>query len=998
MKTAEEKIQFKNHFFKLGQGRVIPQSDLQYWQVFWTAPKESSEIYDLLTSADVQTVRDQNLPNFLLLVRVLCVKVVELSKSLTPRRHYELRNCLRLLTKLLPYVFELPNFALEIESRLFWDTHFNPLDLLSVNFAPTVKAESDLPNSAPLAVGVITSLVRLLFTQSFTIGSNCPGAPASLTLWEPGIGAVGKYEQPNPVDDCNRTEVLRLLLTFISTSFYLPPSRVISQGSKFLTILVAALPKKELFNLLCSLINIFCRSARSSISESGLAYESLVLAELRHICVTYSVQLLAAMLVYPLPAQEHTQFLSKYKVTTQKPYNMVRLLFGKLSKDGEIKFLVAHLFNILKFPVNLNYETDPNKRAKTGKHGQPSLWALEGTVILWELLQCNKAFRESVGERLVPKLVPNLLYHIFAFHDNNHYANLVKITSYFLLYISAHEVWVTALVLHATEGSIENFPPEFRMNGTGSTRDFLIVQICQILHTLISSGTRLSAEAARLQSFLLPTLMEVLYNIIPAVDDSIQGTNDSSKGMANTNPSGGLSHLACNAITQLLIRFSSRQFLLEGPNNAPMLALILRALCSAATKSPQGSRMLLYSFLKHEKSYDQIWNVIYSLNSEYFSFETLKLMNVNEEDEEEAQELGANTPEPEMGNLSRYNLLENTPQLNQSDLFPLASVNDNEDPATTGFGDSMNHSVGSLTHDEAKDEIEEEQKALEAALRPCPPTGMSQKAREKLPRDSPLNRSWGGNDALKVIITVLIPCLKASLKEIWSKREECNFDNFFIVTQIEHSHFEKVILENKAQLNYDFLPDTPVEKLLFSWSHISLGWYASTLYWNVFNAPENVKLFVGTNKTLMKNISSSIAVLSKFASSWSGLTSATSNGAETQEVIDFVEKCLNSTNVWVPTNVKLFKVKGGDNDKFFNPFNLKFGNSVLNAGGDIANSLARRFSDFRMNSRSSISSVNLFGDDIDPPRLSKRNSVSSLHSLNTLNRSRSNTPRNSISI
>lgn len=989
MKTAEEKIQFKNHFFKLGQGRVISLDDVKYWLVFWSAPLEASDVYDLLSSYDVQTVRDHNLPNFLLFIRILCIRVVHLSKNSTSQKHHQLINCLRLLTKLLPYVFELPNYA-DIESRLFWDPQFDPLDFLPVRPPPVMPLVSkrETSESEALAYTLTCSLVLLLFTEGFTISESCAKS-TPLTLWEPGVGASAKYEDPNPIHDCNRSEVLRLLITLTSTSLYVPAAKLTSQGSMFLTILVSSLSKSDLYNLLFSLLNLTCRSARSALAESGLAYENLSLGELRHFCVTYSAQLLAAMLVYPMPSQENSQFLQKIKATAPKPHNMVRLLFGKLGKEAEVKFMASHLLTVLKYPTVAQQDTDHSKRSKGS--GQPSLWALESMIILWELLQCNKALH-SIGDRFVPRLVPYLLYHVSAFYDVPQHHNLARIASYFLLYISSQEPWVHALV--SAEAPSDIFSLEDKTDGKISTRDLMVIQICQFLPGLISGPSyRVPPNSAALQSFVLPMLVEVLYNIIPSVNDDIEGTNDAAKGMSNTNPQGGLSYLACSALTLLLIRLSAKQFLLEGPTNAQLLALTLRALCSAAAKSPQSSRMLLFSFLKNEKTYDKIWNVIYGLNNEYFSGGSLKLMNVDEDDEEKEE---VEPPKRDFGPLSRTNSSEKGIQMRPVDQAPnTPTMNDDHHIFNASLNSSVASVVTSTLVEDDESAAEDEDKILEAALRPTPPSGMSQKAWEKLPRDSPLNKSWGGNDALRIIITVLIPNLKANLKEVWSKRGDCNYDDFFIVKQIEHCHFEDVIKEHKSQLSYDFLPDSPVDMLLFSWSPMSLGWYLSTLYWNVYNAQDNVKQFVRSNNTLMKNISSSIAVFSKFASSWSGFVG--NSGSDAENVTHQVETSLNFTNVWAATNVKLLKAKGSEGDRFFNPFNLKFGNSVLTAGNDIANSLVRRFSDFRTSSRSSIISANLNIDE-DPPRLSKRNSVTSLHSLNTLNRTRSNTPRNSISI
>jgi len=997
MKTPEEKIQFKNHFFKLGQGRIIPVSDDKYWLVFWNVPRELTDIFDLLTPYDIQTVRDQNLPNVLLFVYVLALKTLHFATNFSSRKHLELLNCLRLLSKVIPFIYELPNYSSEIEPALFWSRKFTPLNFLLASPGITLDSSATvvISDEEPvLAASLATALVELLLKPGFTVdeqdGKLANGmlsngtASSKLILWEPGIGGSGKYRPPNSIHDSNRVEVLRTLLVLISSSFYEKPSTVISQGSRFLTFMVACLPRSNLVSMVCSLFNITCRSARKT-DECGLVFDNTALSELRYLCVSYSVQLLTAMLVHPIPSLETTQLLLDNQLTTsKKPLNVVRLFFGNLSRDSELLFMVSHLLNILKFPFQSQED-----RTKS----QPSPWALEATIILWELLQCNKNFRNTIAHRLVVSLAPYLLYHVFAFHNNPQYSNIVKISAYFLFYISTEELWVETLVLPMSNSVIDAFPSDFQSLHVTSTRDFLIVHICDILRGVSPTGH--IKLPAHLLSFLMPTLVEILYNITPVINKNIEGTSIASKRMANINAYGGLSYLACSALTQLLVKFSTKTFLLEEPRNAEMLALILRALCTTAIKQPTASRMLLFTFMKNEKIYDGIWSVIYGLGNEYFYSENMKLMNV-QEDEEESNDSETALTSPVYGSFTSR-------PVTSPDQHSINSVTTNED-YFPGFKDSLNNSLTnsliSILPEETEETDEDDESALRDALRPPLPTGMSLKAKEKLPQDSSLSQTWGGNDALRIIITIIIPHIKLELEDLLSKEDD-SFDNFYVVTQIERSNLKAVIEQNRVQINYDFLPDTPVDTLPFNWSSLSLGWYVSTFYFDIYNSTETVRKFVKTSKTLMNNISSSIAVLSKFASNWSGLGTPAPNSHQDQITIDYVERGSCWLNLWESSNVRLFKIKANDNDKFFNAFGLKFGNATPNIGGanDITHSLARRFSDFR--SRSIVSSTTSIPQTIDElpdgPRLSKRNSVSSLHSLNTLNRSRSNTPRNSFS-
>lgn len=106
MKTADDKLRYKNHFFKLGQGRVIAGNDSDYWKVLWTEPDNSDDIFELLTSYDIRTIRDQNRVNYLVMIHVLCNQIIatardsEFPSLKSPLSIRQLLTCIRLLVKL----------------------------------------------------------------------------------------------------------------------------------------------------------------------------------------------------------------------------------------------------------------------------------------------------------------------------------------------------------------------------------------------------------------------------------------------------------------------------------------------------------------------------------------------------------------------------------------------------------------------------------------------------------------------------------------------------------------------------------------------------------------------------------------------------------------------------------------------------------------------------------------------------------------------------------
>lgn len=369
MTAADARSRLRSHFSQLGQGRLIPVLRTLFWAVFWTAPALACDVYDAVAGADVHTVAVQNAANVLSLVRVLCTHLVRLP----PAQQLERLNCIRLLTRVLPHVFEMPAYA-DIEQRLFWDSAYDPL-----HFVGATLREDPKDHSSVLAHDVVATLVQMV-----------------PLVWEPGVGCAAPFAEPSTETDCFRTEVLRLLLVLVLASFYQPPRCVVAQGLRFLLLLVLQ-PAPALQPLVCSLLNVVCRLARSD--GAGLAHADAALVELRHVFVSCCAQLLACVAACP-PTPAHP--------------NHARAVLAALG-DADARFAVAHLLGLVRDP-------------------RPLLWAVEAMALLWELLQCNRLLRAE-GPRVAAKLMPLLLQH--AAHELPRHQHGARLAAYFFFYLLA---------------------------------------------------------------------------------------------------------------------------------------------------------------------------------------------------------------------------------------------------------------------------------------------------------------------------------------------------------------------------------------------------------------------------------------------------------------------------------------------------------------------------------------------------------------------------------
>lgn len=928
MKTAEDKILFKNHFFKLGQGRLMLKDDVRYWLVFWSWPTAALHVFDLLTPYDIQTVRDRNLPNFLTMVHVLSSALV------SGQSRPQFQNSARMLCKILPFLFEMPDYE-RIERRLFLEDAFDPM-LFAINHSSTARPLGTPPrpctsSPAALAPALIQALVKALL-------ESCDA-----DVWEAGLGRPGPYAAPDIAHDVFRADTLRLLVVLTSRQFYEPAGVVKRDGNVFLTLLVSSVAPESTKRLACGLTNIMCRTSRLSRGDSGLEGLLGSTLVLRYSYALMCAQLLASSVLYAVPPH-HLALLP-----TQSSCNMISDFYAQLCTTQDLSFIASHLLAIFRAP--LEAENSSQGSSAPGMPHSPSPLSVSAIVILRVLYQNNKVFQELVAARLAVKLAPCVLYHIYAFYDLPEHEHSVKLASCFLVELSGKDYLNKQLLLPVPELFMEQFPPEFRVAGPVSTRDFAIIHVCQILLTLAPPPQTVSKYTALpIRQFLLSRLTELLHNVIPCTSPQIPGTDHAHHKLANINPGGGISYRASTCVTSVVSAFSTREFLVANVSHAQLLALLLRALCSAVTKYPLLARMLLVTFLQNEAMYNKVWTTVQDLSKCYFSHSTL--CEVGDEtagdarDEEDQDRVGVSeegSPKPEHP-FKEENALDSSEDLAPSD---------------------------------------------RDALAPVPPAGMSEQRRQKWPQETPISETWGGTGLLRVILIMFIPFLKQQLGELWSNRVDKTADDLYAVGQaIGQCGLPDKVARDKQYLHYDMWPETPSYLLVLSWNSESLGWLTAVVAWDVYVGADTIRSYVAGDKTIFGNISSSLALFSKFASGWTGFgAGGGADAASAQE-----DTVAFSTNVWAGTNIRLFSAKAQEKRLF----GLRIG-SAGSAGSvnELTSSFARKF---RLGSRSSSSStVSTIEEMQDLSKLGKRDSVSSLHSLNTLNRARSYTPRSSIS-
>lgn len=556
MGANESKLKYKNYVYKIADStRQIPPNS-QYWSFFWREPNSAAEIYSLLTNTDIRSLRDANIDQFILLIKIVCHRLIYLSslKNITWEKFpkNELLNCLRILTRILPFLYEAPEYQIR-EKELFWSL---PKDQLS-----NADTQNTKSNPIPLGAKLIFTAMDLLFTTDLTVPSNLSKNTTTINfanntdyiIWEPGISQNAKFQEPNTEIDCNRLEILRFLNVLCSQCLYKSISNIIPVGSRYLTVLVTSIDKIEILTFISSLLNLTCRSTKSDTRVNGLEFSNSKFKELRTLMVTNAIQLLTLCVVYPLPKLD-LKFLIDLKILESKPINLVRFYCGKLYKDNELEIIEHGLLDILckttydtsdsnsnnsnssngsgannsnnnsysgSYSINNNNNKSVNDSSNELSSGfstagltnlvkgtfmsnsQPSIWSVELVFLFWEFYQCNKKFRTYIANKRGPSILINLLYYIYNYQNNDKYKNFVRVCCYLTLFLSYDPIISRKLVSHFPRDEYNRLPQNFKIS-TGPTtyRDFITTQTCSML-------------TIETPVILIPTMVEWLFNVMP---------------------------------------------------------------------------------------------------------------------------------------------------------------------------------------------------------------------------------------------------------------------------------------------------------------------------------------------------------------------------------------------------------------------------------------------------------------------------------------------------
>jgi len=175
------------------------------------------------------------------------------------------------------------------------------------------------------------------------------------------------------------------------------------------------------------------------------------------VLITYALQFLLAILLYPVPEQGDG-------VT---PKNYYRHFLGRLHRPTDFQFIVDGMTRTLNQPLQANASLIPGTAPAVRI-------APELIMLFWETLQCNKRFRSFIVDtERAHDFIVLILFYALEYKNDGSKQGVVRMCAFLLQTLSVEKSF--GVNLNKVFVAQETLPPAIRLsNFRGSYADFLI--------------------------------------------------------------------------------------------------------------------------------------------------------------------------------------------------------------------------------------------------------------------------------------------------------------------------------------------------------------------------------------------------------------------------------------------------------------------------------------------------------------------------------------------
>ncbi|RMZ86754.1 hypothetical protein DV736_g6021, partial [Chaetothyriales sp. CBS 134916] len=840
MGASESKLVFKRDVFRLSEGQLIPTND-PYWTGYWELPESVEDVFSLFSGADIRRTRDAAIANLETLLLAVTSRLVVLRNhpsfpdaELAPER--DGLNCIRVLTRVLPYIYEVDNLA-AWEDDFFWAARRRKSRRVQLagevlfdgtqESSPEDEMQESFEEAKPLGEELIDTLIDLLFFPGFTIPHvNQDKSKVTYAIWQSGVGCKTSLGTSKELEN-NRCEVLRLLLTLTSKSMYMPPHELPVRGVRAITYLVTCPDKQIVLSVLCSLLNT---TIKYNGSSWRLPYDHVVWKDSRQSLVVFSIQFLLVLLLYPIPEAGYGP----------APKNFYRHFMGRLHRPEDFQFLADGISRVLSQPMQATTSYLPGSQ-KAVK------WAPEMIILFWELLQCNKRFRSFIIEsNRAHDFVIFMLFYAIEYKTDPTRQGLVRMCVFVLQTMSVESAF--GMNLNKKFEAQETLPASIRLpNFRGTYTDFLISSI----HTLIT-GSKGKLEA------IYPALLAIINNISAYAQNVSMPT--------------------CSKLMQLFTCMSTPSFLLANETKHALLQALLESINAIVEHQYASNPNLVYSIIKNRKRVEALR--IFTLEGGQQELENIA--RARKDGAGESTHFSRSALSSSQSNGAQRSSADT--EIDETFAIGDSDDSDNEDrptpsqSSTSVRGNSRTPSESSLTGDDH----------LPVQLR-----GMSEKARGKLPAgSSTFSRqssttslshtntyissrcgfeptpqwldSWLPQLPLHTMLTIikaLSPKLPSSSTSTGTDSAATSRRPSLADTSSSISPLRDFLHSLPQSGSHPLIAPilaspSPIRVHLFEWSPLSLGWYMSVLWSLIYTAEMTIAPTSTTANSLTGTVSS----------------------------------------------------------------------------------------------------------------------------------------------
>ncbi|XP_077591164.1 protein HID1 [Stigmatopora nigra] len=562
MGSTDSKLNFRKAVIQLTtKTQPVEATDDAFWDQLWADSSTTvQDVFALVPAAEIRALREESPSNLATLCYKAVEKLVQGADSGCPgeREKQVVLNCTRILTRILPYIFEDQDWR-----GFFWST------VPGAGRAGAEELDED-DGARPLAESLLLAIADLLFCPDFTVHTHRRG-PDSVEnmqsidsceyIWEAGVG-FAQSPPLNYIHDLNRAELLRLLLTCFSEVMYLPASADERALNPWVAFFCSA-ENRHALPLFTSLLNVV--SAYDPVGY-GIPYNHLLFSDYREQLVEQAAQILVVALEHDGGAPRRpSSACGGEERESSGPENLFVNYLSRIHREEDFDFVLKGLARLLTNPLMQTYL--PNSTKKIQFHQ-------ELLVLFWKLCDFNKKFLFFVlkSSDVLDILVP-ILYYLNDARADQSRVGLMHIGVFILLLLSGERNFGVRLnkpyALHVPMDI-----PVF----TGTHADLLMV----VFHKIITTGHQ------RLQP-LFDCLLTIVVNVSPYLKS--------------------LSMVSANKLLHLLEAFSTSWFLFSVAHNHHLVFFLLEAFNNIIQYQFDGNCNLVYAIIRKRNIFHQLANL-----------------------------------------------------------------------------------------------------------------------------------------------------------------------------------------------------------------------------------------------------------------------------------------------------------------------------------------------------------------------------------------------------